>query len=158
MPTIYHRYPNLFRSVTVVFDQRDVSEESKLAASRSVHEKYTTFVKSAAEIHVKYAYLSWMVWSAKSELLRSLPLLSSITVQLENFACPGGCCRYWALNEAGCLYNYFLKDLTPEGLPLLFRGSNIGQRKPRVVVKGLLNAAERELIHGKLGFEEAEEE
>lgn len=161
-PTIYHRHPNLFHSVTVVFDQRDVSEESKLAASKKVHAKCNTssngFIRSKAEIHGEYSYLAWMVWSAKLELLRSLPHLSLITVQLENFACPGGCCRYIALREAGSFYKYVLKGLTPKGLPLLFRGSNNGQGNPRVVVKGLLNAAERDLIHGEFGFGVAEEE
>ena len=133
--------------MTVFFDQQEASEEYAI----------TLFNETFDEIHARYQYAAERKWSAKSQLLRSLPQLNLITVQLRSFSCPGGCCRYKQLCEAGAFYMHFLKDLTPEALPLLFRGSGKGQEKPEVVVKGLRTAAEQELIHEKFGFEKAEE-
>lgn len=151
----------------MVFDQREVSEKSKLAVSKRVHSELRTATPTApwdsypdtlAGTHQGYFLLAIRDWSAKSQLLRSLRELKLITIQLEHFACPAGCCRYSTLCEMGPFYINFLKGLTPEGLSLPFRESRNGQGNPKVVVKGLLNAVERKLVYKDFGFEGAGED
>lgn len=78
-----------------------------------------------------------------------LPYVKTITLDLENFACPGGCCRLRLCKPNGKFYTRFLFMLRGKELKKHF---GTGVMLPKVYVKGLLNEQEREMFYTTLGF------
>ena len=78
--------------------------------------------------------------------------LKTITIDLENFACPSGCCRSRLWKRAGVFHQHFLKNLRPKTLP---KYAEKGRLMPQVYVRGCLNEDERKLVCEDLKIAEA---
>ena len=78
--------------------------------------------------------------------------LKTITIDIEELACPGGCCRSKLFRRAGCFHQAFLKHLRPKKLP---KYAEKGRLMPKVFVRGLLNEEERKLVCEDLNMVEA---
>lgn len=163
-PTIFEIYPSFFHSLTIAFDHRDLPFDDKKAISRYYHDKVENIAMAdiaADNIHRDYLGLAARTWAQKSRLLLSLQHARSITVQLEEFFCPSGCCRSALLCDTGAFYRKFLKRLTARELRLSFPALSAGDdawEEPKVFVRGLRNDVERKLVYSDYGFEEVKEE
>lgn len=90
-------------------------------------------------------------WNARTLLCLHLPYVKTITLDLENFACPAGCCRL-NLCKPNARFGFHAAIL--EGLDgrELERDFGEGEMVPKVYVKGLLNEQEDDLFYKELKF------
>ena len=142
LPTenIFKSYPTLFRNVTMVFDQYDVPEEQRMAIQKAAHSRseeswdvediYLTRLRS---IHLDCLHAAYGIWRGIQEVIIKLMETSNITLDLENFYCPSGCCRSELLRSRADFHDAFLY---------------LVEVSPSMVIKGLLNDEERDLIRG----------
>lgn len=162
-PIIFTQYIAYFKSITMVFDQRELSAARKTAISRRHHSK-TDFSSASVDvdgararaIHSEFLLDVNDIWrQAWDSLSLHLGAVKEITIDLNNFACPSGCCRLKLLQirSRPGLHAHFLKNLQPKKLAARMKKQKLPM--PQVFIRGLLTQAERDLIIGDMGFTEA---
>lgn len=150
LPTenIFESHPLLFRNVTIAFDQRDLPEERKMAIYKAAHAKSeeswnvkATQEARARAIHRDCLFAAYQIWGRRKGVVWRLTAASSITVDLENFYCPSGCCRSKLLRSSGLFDSPFLSWILSS-----------------TVIKGQLNDEERAILRGRNRFQVLDEE
>ena len=147
---IFFKHPKHFLSITVVFNQHDLPNDEKSQISRRTHSyprhDYTPTAR-IVDIHAQYLEKIEAQWANKAYLLCWTLLtgqVQSVVVDLEELACPSGCCRLQLLHMDESFFKHFLQYLLPSALAKGCAQHN--RTVPKVTVKGLLNQQERFLI------------
>ena len=160
-PNIFIQYRPYFKTVTMAFDQRDLTGYQKTQLSKAVHAMTHDFagaidIDGARARAVHHSFLEGIefVWSKawRDSMKHHLGHVKQITIDISNFACPSGCCRsklFRPLNRTG-LRAYFLRYLQPKALAKLKT-----KPIPKVFIRGLLHEVERDMLIKNMGFKEA---
>ena len=144
--SMFTQHPNLFRSIVVAFDQRDVSPTIKAQISKREHSStdYEGVAKIAAararKVHKRLLEAQERVCIHAWRLLSVMGQLRSLLVELEDFACPSGCCREKLMTRAGVLDCWFLYHLKAKQMN---KRQKRGMIVPQISVRGLLSQSER---------------
>ena len=147
---IFTQHPKHFLSVTVAFDQHDLPSDLKSLISRRTqsyprHDQTPT--ARGVDIHAQYLSEIEDQWENKARLLCWMLIIGqvqSIVVDLEDLACPSGCCRLQLLHMDESFFKFFLQYLLPSALAEECARHN--RTVPKVTIKGMLNQQERFLI------------
>ena len=158
--TIFHTYSEHFHHINIAFDQRDLSPSAKARISTKIHSNPTRMYASgdvagarARAIHSTMQSKMNKIWRlAYSSLLKHLPHAKTLTIDLEYFACPAGCCRIKILRRTTPFFKIILKHLRPKVIAKLAKK---GETVPQVFIRGLVNQEERDYVIRELGFTEA---
>lgn len=153
--TIFHLNLELFRSITMAFDSRDLAGSVRARISRDVHlydyHNYTNpDGRRAREVHARLQSEMIKIWEQASILVKDyMKHARTVTIDVGGLACPSGCCRLRLFRRAAPFHAAFLIDLRPKHMA---KRAKKGQPLPRVVIKGCLNETERTQIRDDLGF------
>ena len=148
---IFSSYSQLFRRITLVFDQRHIDKKLEDHMFDINHKG----MERARATHGQCLKEIMRVPQWTKLLCEMVNFLEYIHLDLKEFNCPGDRPRISVFEKGGLFYQYFLAYLTPKKLT-----ECRGDRAPTVSITGLQNDynyydnddEERELIYDTFGF------
>ena len=143
--TIFDEYPKHFRDLTLGLSHLDVENDTKSKIYNEIHSlpedhwvEDDKEAQKAKVIHERCLTEAVYIWGWGVYRFRAICHSESLTIDLKNLLCPGGCCRRKLLMPgrlARCIFGYPFRPRMP--------GPELLNKYP---VSGLLNDWERDLV------------
>ena len=117
-PTIFNQYPELFRSITMAFDSRDLPGAVRAEVIRLAHRDGNMSEGARArEVHTVLQREMTKIWDQARLLCEQyMEDATTITIDIENLACPSGCCRSKMFRRAAPFHASFLINVRPKNM------------------------------------------